>query len=191
MVDDDIQGARSLPSFRGLSGEEDFRRCVAGITADAGPTGRWLQVLAPVLRQLVDYDAAWLGRWDVVARRYLPLLEDGDVEPLRELFASDVAASDIEQLGFLQPGWPKLGHMILPLLTQLRGWNEHLAPAGFRDGIGVGLRTSDGRHVGYLTLLTYRAGLVPATAAALLHGVNSLIGDALDRSGVEHEAGSA
>ena len=49
-------------------------------------------------------------------------------------------------------------------------------------GIGMGLLTSDGRHVGYLTLLTHRAGVVPATAAVLLHAVNTLIADAVDRS---------
>lgn len=187
MVDDDRQGAHPLPPFRGLSGEEDFRARIAGITAEVDPRGEWVRALAPVLRQLIDYDAVWLGRWDVAARRYRPLLEDGDVEPLRALFASDVAASDIAQLGFLQPGWPLLGHMILPLLGNLRGWKEHLAPAGFRDGVGVGLRTSDGRHVGYLTLLTYRADRVPATAAALLHGVNSLVGDAVDRSAAQRD----
>lgn len=191
MVDEGQHGARPLPSFCGLSGEEDFRAQIAGITAQAEPTETWLQALAPVLRQLVGYDALWLCRWDATARRYRPLLEDGDVEPLRELFASEIAASDIEQLGFLQPGWPRLGHMILPALTTLRGWSEYLAPAGFRDGVGMGLRTSDGRHVRYLTLLTYRAGHVPATAAALLHSANCLIGDAVDRSDLRGGAGSA
>ena len=47
------------------------------------------------------------------------------------------------------------------------GSRENRCTSRVIDGIGVGLRTSDGRHVGYLTLLTYRAGLVPATAAAL------------------------
>jgi hypothetical protein len=169
------------PSFAGLGGEQRFRAEVARITAGADATGRWLEDLRPSLRQLVDYDAAWIGRFDVGCGRYLPLLEDGDAEPLRRLFASEVAAAEVQQLGFRQPGWPMLGHKIMPRLAQLRGWNTYLAPAGFRDGLGVGLLTRDGRHVGYLTLLTYEPGVALAMAAALLHGVTPLIADAVDR----------
>lgn len=179
MVDDDKNPA-AQPSYLGLGGEQRFRADVARITAAADASGHWLDALRPLLKQLVAYDAAWLGRFDVGSGRYLPLLEDGDVEPLRWLLASDVAASDIHQLGFRQPGWPMLGHTILAQLGELRGWTTYLAPAGFRDGLGVGLRTGAGRHVGYLTLLTYRTG-VTAVAAALLHAANPLIADAVER----------
>ena len=123
MVDDDEHHG-SEPSFFGLGGEQRFRAEVATVTAGADATGRWLDALRPLLRQLVDYDAAWLGRFDVVSGRYLPLLEDGDVEPLRRLFASDVAATDIQQVGFRQPGWPMLGHR--------RGAAAHRQPADRR-----------------------------------------------------------
>jgi hypothetical protein len=172
----------SPPSFFGLGGEQRFRAEIARVTADADASGRWVQGLGPLLRQLVDYDAVWLGRFDLASGRYLPLLEDGDVLPLRRLFASDVAADDVRRLGFRQPGWPMLGHAILDQLNELQGWRTYLAPAGFRDGLGVGLLTSDGRHVGYLTLLTYEPGSALAIAAALLHAVNPLIADAVGRS---------
>lgn len=181
MVIDDHSPSGSMPSFSGLGGEQRFRAEVAKITVGADTTGRWLQALRPLLRKLVDYDAAWLGRFDVASGRYLPLLEDGDVEPLRQLFAGDVAAADIAQLGFRRPGWPMLGHRILPRLRELRGFSTYLAPAGFQDGLGVGLLTGDGRHVGYLTLLTYKPDAVLAVSAALLHAVNPLIADAVER----------
>jgi hypothetical protein len=168
-------------SYFAPGGEERFRTEVARITADADASGRWLEALRPLLRQLVDYDAAWVGRYDAASGRYLPLLEDGDTEPLRRLFADDVAAQDIRQLGFRQPGWPMLGHTIMRQLGELRGWTTYLAPAGFRDGLGVGLRTRDGRHVGYLTLLIYRPGAALAIAAALLHTAEPLLADAIDR----------
>ena len=66
-------------------------------------------------------------------------------------------------------------------LRALDGWSTYLAPAGFRDGLGVGLATATGRHVGYLTLMSYRPASALAVAAALLHGVNALVADAVER----------
>jgi hypothetical protein len=180
LVDDDKHGG-SQPSFFGLGGEQRFRAEVAAVTAGADASGRWLQALRPLLRQLVDYDAAWLGRFDAVSGRYLPLLEDGDVEALGRLFTSEVAAADLQKLGFRQPGWPMLGHTILLRLARLDGWNTYLAPAGFHDGLGVGLTTRARRHVGYLTLLTYKPEAALAIAAALLHAATPLIADAVER----------
>ena len=124
-------GRRAAPtSFFGLGGEQRFRTEVARITAGADATGRWLEELKPLLRQLLAYDAAWLGRWDAGTARYLPLLADGDAEPLHRLFASDVAAADVRQLGFRQPGWPRLGHTILAELAALRGGPPTWRPPG-------------------------------------------------------------
>ena len=183
MVDDHLAATSptSPTSFFGLGGERRFRLEVARVTAGADATGRWLDELKPLLRQLLDYDAAWLGRYDAVTGRYIPLLADGHAEPLHRLFASDLAASDARQLGFRQPGWPRLAHTITAELAGLRGWSTYLAPAGFRDGLGVGLRTERGRHVGFLTLLTYRPDVARAVAAALLHAVTPLLADAVER----------
>ena len=190
MVDDDPAPAAAT-SFFGLGGEQRFRAEVGRITAGADATGRWLDELKPLLRQFVDYDAAWLGRWDAGTCRYLCLLADGDTEPLHRLFADDVAADDVRQLGFRQPGWPRLGHTIQAELAALRGWTTYLAPAGFRDGLGVGLLTEGGRHVGYLTLLTYRPGVARAVAAALLHAVVPLVAGAVERVAPPVEAGGS
>ena len=94
------------------------------------------------------------------------------------------------------PGWDREEEACRPAalelveLAGLRGWTTYLAPAGFRDGLGVGLLTGDGRHVGYLTLLTYRPGVARAVAAGLLHAVNPLLGDAVERLHPADEAGA-
>lgn len=188
MFIDDQSQAASLPSFSGLGGEQRFRDAVARVTAGADASGRWTDALRPLLHAVVDYDAAWLGRLDAVSGRYLPLLEDGDVEPLRALFADDVAASDLRQLGFRRPGWPMLVHRIVVQLDDLRGWRTYIAPAGFQDGLGVGLITTRGRHVGFLALLMYRPDGATAMAAALLHAVTPLVAEAVERAALERAA---
>lgn len=180
--------ATSPPSFAGLGGEQRFRDEVARVTAGADATGRWTDALRPLLHAVVDYDAAWLGRLDVASGRYLPLLEDGDVAPLRALFADDVAAVELRQLGFRRPGWPMLVHRIVGQLEDLRGWRTYIVPAGFHDGLGVGLITAAGRHVGFLALLTYRHETATAMAAALLNAVTPAVADAVERAGVPRAA---
>ncbi|GAB2582464.1 hypothetical protein [Microlunatus antarcticus] len=184
MVADDPTQAGPLPSFSGLGGEQRFRTEVARATAGVDASGRWLVALPPLLRRLVDYDALWLGRLDDASGRYLPLIEDGAAESLHRLFADDVGAADVRRLGLRRPGWPMLGHRIAAQLAGLQGWRDYLAPAGFHDGLGVGLMTADDRHVGYLTLLTYRRETATAMAAALLHAVNPLLAGAVDRTTV-------
>ncbi|MEO3745200.1 helix-turn-helix transcriptional regulator [Plantactinospora sp. B5E13] len=39
-------------------------------------------------------------------------------------------------------------------VAELVSWSTHFAPAGFKEGIGVGLFSPDGRHVGMLTMHT-------------------------------------
>ena len=38
--------------------------------------------------------------------------------------------------------------------AEVRGWAEYLAPAGYREGLAVGLHTPDGRYIGILGLNT-------------------------------------
>jgi hypothetical protein len=39
-------------------------------------------------------------------------------------------------------------------LAETRAWGEYLLPAGFTDGIAMTLFTDDGRHLGFLSVLT-------------------------------------
>jgi hypothetical protein len=61
---------------------------------------------------------------------------------------------EAEILGLNRAGPPMwLRDMPVPP-EQTRGWAEFMWPAGFREGLGVGLFTPDGRHIGMLTLNT-------------------------------------
>ena len=176
-------GSTSPPeSFLGLGGEQRFRAEIQRVTASAGPCRAWLQGLRRPLRQLYPYDSAWLAWRDDEAQRYVPVLEDGATEALSAYFATGRAERELQQLGFFRAGWPMVAHRTASTLARTSAWRDHLTPAGFRDGLGAGLFAPDGRHVGFLSLLTYRPHTVTATAAALLHAVTPLLGAALDRT---------
>jgi hypothetical protein len=109
------------------------------------------------------------------------LVQDGPTEALRAYVSTDDADVEMQRLGLHRFGWPMLAHRLPVPLEETRAWGDHLLPAGFRDGLAVGLFTEDGGHLGYLSLLTSQPRVVTATAAALLHTVNSLIAAAVDR----------
>jgi hypothetical protein len=182
MVDVATGPASPLESFLGLGGEQRFRAEIQRVTASAGCCQDWLQDLKRPLRQLYPYDSAWVAWCDPDAQRYVPVLEDGETEALRAYFATERAAPELQQLGFFRAGWPKVVHRDAVTLARTSAWRDHLTPAGFRDGLGSGLFAPDGRHIGFLSLLTYRPHTVTATVAALLHTVGPLLGSALDRT---------
>lgn len=182
MVDVDTGSPRPPTSFLGLGGEQRFRTEIQRVTAGAGSSCAWLEELKQPLRRLYPYDSAWIGWCDPDAERYVPVLEDGETGVLQTFFSAAGSGRELEQLGFLRAGWPMVVHRSVPALARTTAWRDHLTPAGFRDGLGAGLFAPDGRHVGFLSLLTYRSHTVTATAAALLHAVTPLLGAALDRT---------
>jgi hypothetical protein len=169
-------------SYSGLGGEQRFRREIERVTACAATCGGWSEALKQPLRELYPYDAAWIAWRDGSSQRYVPVLTDGQTDALCAFFRTERATPELERLGFLRAGWPMVVHRAAVTLAGTSAWRDHLTPAGFRDGLGVGLFAPDGRQVGFLTLLTYRPHTVTATVAALLHTVNPLLGSALDRS---------
>lgn len=180
----DVDGHRADPatSFYGLGGEQRFRRVIETVTASADTSDRWIDDLKPVLRRLVPYDCAVLVRWDAETQRYAPVLLDGDTAAALAYFTSEEADAELRRMGLYRLGWPMVAHRVGVMLAETMAWRDYLAPAGFRDGLGVGLFSREGRYLGLLCLLTYRPLSVTATAAALLHTVNPLLGSALDRS---------
>lgn len=182
MVDVERRVPEPVTSFFGLGGEQRFRWEIARVTASAGVSTSWLDGLKRPLHELVPYDCAVLAHWDPETGRYRPVLEDGDTAVLSAYLRSGTAVTELQRLGLHRIAWPMVVHRVGVTLAGTTAWQDHLWPAGFRDGLGVGLFTEEGRHVGLLALLTYRQQVVTVTAAALLHGVNALLGSAVDRS---------
>jgi DNA-binding CsgD family transcriptional regulator len=63
---------------------------------------------------------------------------------------------------------------------EIRGWVEYLAPAGFREGLGLPLFTPDGRHLGVLALHTDTAAHPTDAARDLIGALAVTLGHAVD-----------
>jgi DNA-binding CsgD family transcriptional regulator len=87
---------------------------------------------------------------------------------------------DIETLGMHRDGRPLRKCDLTVRPEEIHSWMEYLVPAGFREGIGAGLFSPDGRFLGLLGMHTESA--VPASDAArdLLGMVAPMIAHAVD-----------
>lgn len=113
--------------------------------------GEILEQLGPI----VAFDVGWLALRDPELPRHLPLATTGDAAPLRDYFWRPESDDEVELLGLNQFRPPILASEIpRPLSEVVRAWADHLLPAGLRQGLAVGLFTSGGRHVGFLSLLS-------------------------------------
>jgi len=65
--------------------------------------------------------------------------------------------------------------------SEVRAWADHLLPAGFRQGLAVGLFTTDGRHVGFLSLLSADPAGPGEADRRVVATLTSVIADDLDR----------
>jgi hypothetical protein len=130
---------------------------------------------------VIPYAAAWIAVRDPETRIHHRVGWDGDAAALARYFAHPEADDEVEALGLnrLQPPVPasRLG---VPL-PETRAWGEYLLPAGFVDGVAVGLFAEDGRHLGFLSLLSDDPAERTASYAGTLADLRPIIVDALDR----------
>jgi hypothetical protein len=80
--------------------------------------------------------------------------QQGDTSPLARYFALPDADDDLERLGLNRFQPPVRASDLPGPLAETRAWGDHLLPAGFCDGFTVGLFSRDGRHLGFICLLT-------------------------------------
>jgi GAF domain-containing protein len=149
--------------------------------APASLQERAAEVLA-VLGRVLPYDAAWLAVRDPEGRRHVPLATAGPAEPLRRYFGTAGADAEVEQLGLNRHRPPMLASEIPVPLPELHAWADHLLPAGFHGGLAAGLFTPNGRHVGFLSLLTEDPRRPDPADRAVVAAVTALIAHGLDRA---------
>jgi hypothetical protein len=154
---------------------------ITGIAAAPGRVGERAQALLEPLRRVLPCAAAWIAVRDPVTRRHVSVGTAGDTGPLASYFAQPDADDELERLG-LNRRRPPMRASDLPVpLAETRAWGEYLLPAGFRDGIAVGLFSADGRHLGFLSLLTDDPADSTAAHAGLVAALRPLLALAIDR----------
>lgn len=158
-----------------------LRAEMAEIAAMAGSVDQRADALLASLRGVIPYAAAWIGVRDPETRTHRRVGSDGDVDSLARYFALPEADDELEAMG-LNRFQPPVPASALPVpLAETRAWGEYLLPAGFNDGVAMALFTDDGRHLGFLSLLTGDSGHRTASYGGLLAGLRPIIATALDR----------
>ncbi|MGZ4551456.1 MAG: hypothetical protein ACXVXK_18160 [Blastococcus sp.] len=140
---------------------------------------------AAILQQLgriLEFDAGWLALRDPERHWHVPLATTGEAAPLRDYFGRPDADEEVNRLGLNRRRPPMLASEIPMPLSEVHAWADHLLPAGFREGVAAGLFTSDGRHVGFLSLLSADPSRPDAADRRVVAAITTVIADELDRT---------
>jgi len=140
---------------------------------------------AEILQQLgrtLAFDAGWLALCDREQKRHVPLATTGAAAPLHDYFGRPEADEEVDLLGLNRRRPPMLASEIPGSPSETRAWADHLLPAGFRQGVAAGLFTADGRHVGFLSLLSADPSRPNQADRAVVAAVTGVIADGLDRA---------
>ena len=164
-----------------MSASRSLRADVAEIAAQAGSIERRADALLERLRGVIPYAAGWIAVRDPETRRHRRVGSVGDTDALARYFALQEADDEVEALG-LNRFQPPVPASALPVpLPDTRAWGEYLLPAGFNDGVAMALFTDDGRHLGFMSLLTDHPMDRTTSCSGLLAGLRPIIAMALDR----------
>jgi DNA-binding CsgD family transcriptional regulator len=121
---------------------------IGRIASAPGSIEERAHALLDPLRRLIPFRAACLELIDLSCREQLTLVSEGYDEATLEYIESPASIDEIAMLGFHRNRAPMcLADLPVPA-EQVHGWVEYLKPAGFKEGLGVGLFTADGRFIG-------------------------------------------
>jgi hypothetical protein len=164
-----------------MSSQAALRAEMAQIAEAAGSVAQRADALLGCLCGMIPVDAAWIAVRDPETHRHRQVGSRGDVGALARYFALPEADEEVEHLG-LNQFQPPVPASALPIpLAETRAWGEYLLPAGFNDGVAMALFTDDGRHLGFLSLLTGDVKHRPASYVGLLDSLRPVVARALDR----------
>jgi DNA-binding CsgD family transcriptional regulator len=153
---------------------------IADVAAAPGSAVARAEALLEPLQRVIHFDACFLGLLHPELRELVPLVKRGYDDRVAAHVGGAESMADIELLGMQREGPPMRGCDCPVPLDRLHSWAEFLAPAGFREGIGVGLFTPDGRHVGGIGLHTHSPVPVSDADRDLLGALAPLIAHAID-----------
>ncbi|MEW1953428.1 hypothetical protein [Terrabacter sp. NPDC080008] len=164
-----------------VSGNASLRAEMAQIATEAGAVEQRADALLTCLSRALPYTAAWIGLRDPETRVHHRVGSFGDGDALVRYFAHPEADEEVEALGLNRCQPPVPASSLGVPLAETRAWGEYLLPAGFVDGVVVGLFAEDGRHLGFLSLLSADPAERAGSYAAALADLRPIIVDAVDR----------
>ncbi|MGY1833418.1 hypothetical protein ACI8AA_23630 [Geodermatophilus sp. SYSU D01180] len=134
------------------------------------------------LRRILPFDTGWLALRDPERQTHVPLATTGPAEALVAYFGRPEADEEVDRLGLHRHRPPMLASEIPGPLSEVRAWADHLLPAGFRQGLAAPLVTTDGRHIGFLSLLSDDPSRPGRADRRVVAAVTTVIADDLDRT---------
>jgi DNA-binding CsgD family transcriptional regulator len=150
------------------------------IASGPGRVEQRAEALLEPLRRLVPFQAAGIFLLDPEGRGLVPVVRRGYDQAVCGYITSPANTDEIELLGFNRACLPMRVQDLPVAREQIRGWAEYLSPAGFREGLAVGLFTPDGRHLGLLGLNTDTDRHPTAAARDLIGRLAPMIAKAVD-----------
>jgi DNA-binding CsgD family transcriptional regulator len=127
---------------------------VGEIASGQGTVEQRAEAVLETLQRLVPFQAAAIYLLDPDRHEAMPVAIRGYGQAVYEYMISPANTEEIELLGLTRHrAAVRLRDLPVPA-ERVRGWMEYLRPAGFRDGLAVGLFTPEGRHLGILGLNT-------------------------------------
>ncbi|MFL5909803.1 MAG: LuxR C-terminal-related transcriptional regulator [Gaiellaceae bacterium] len=142
---------------------------VGRIAAAPGSIADRAKALLEPLHRVFPFEGAWIGLLDPERRAHLSLVQQGHEDRLRAYLDGPQILEEMELVGIRRSPAPmRLRDLPVPV-AESPTWAEYMWPAGFRDGVGVGLFSPDGRYMGVL-------GLHTDTPAQLTDAARDLIG---------------
>jgi DNA-binding CsgD family transcriptional regulator len=128
---------------------------IAGVAQAASeplPPDERARAVLEALRLVVPYDCAELSAWHPSVGRHSVLASVGYDERLLEWLNGRDRVGELDEIDLRESGEPMRLSELPAHGKTARTVLEYLLPAGFREGLTVGLRTTDGRYVGMLDM---------------------------------------
>ncbi|NMH95594.1 hypothetical protein HF519_29470, partial [Pseudonocardia bannensis] len=153
---------------------------VTGIAATPGRIqDRAREVLDP-LQRVLPFQGSAVMLLDPEVRDHTLLAWGGIDAATRAEFQSEETGVVAERSGVARsPAVVRVRQLPMPL-DEIGIWRDHLAPAGFGEGLGLGLRTPDGRYLGALVLLFDDPRHAPDAACRALEPLAPMLAHAID-----------
>ena len=127
---------------------------IGAVASAPGSLEERAEAVLHALGRVVPFQAAQIALVNPQGSEPVSLVVHGYGDAVRAYFNSATVVEEYELLG-LDRSRPPMRLCDLPVApAEVRGWAEYLAPAGYREGLAVGLHTPDGRYIGILGLNT-------------------------------------